>query len=91
MIRKLILSAALAAGAVVGLALAPATAEAHPPVRTLVRHERHIRPIRQVRFEVQYLECGRWDCYGSFASLAQAERVACRLRDRGQQARVVRC
>ena len=75
MLRKLLLSAVLATGALTGLAV---TADAHPPAH---------RP-NHVRFEVLYRQHDHWDCYGTFGDRDDARRVARQLRHRGYVVRV---
>ena len=79
MFRKLVLSAVVAAGAVAGLTLTPAVADAHPPAE--YRH----------RFEV-LVRCGHaWEVRGTYRDLWDAERAARHLRHEGLVARVKRC
>jgi len=85
MIRKMILSAVLAAGTLTGLALTPGTAEAHAPWAGHVYHHRHHR------FEVFYLHCGTWRAYGNYRDRDDAERAACHLRYRGYEVKIDRC
>ena len=80
MIRKLILSAVLATGAIGGLA---ATATAAPDV-----FDRHDRDRRNVRFEVQVRHRGHWDTYGTYRDRDDAQRVVRMLERRGQDARI---
>jgi len=80
MFRKLILSAVLATGALAGLTLTPATADAHPPVGRY-----------HGRFEVLYLCRGHWDVYGTYRDHGAAERAARHLRHRGFAVRLERC
>jgi hypothetical protein len=87
MIRKLILSAVIATGAVAGLTMSPATAEAAPPIG----HDRdrdHDRDRRNVRFEVQVRHRGHWDTYGTYRDRDDAQRVVRMLERRGQDARI---
>jgi hypothetical protein len=78
MFRKLILSAVLTAGAVTGLALTPATADAHPPVVVVApSHEHH------ARFEVLVLRRGCWEVCDVFRNRDDARRAASRLRHHG--------
>jgi hypothetical protein len=86
MLRKLLLSALLAAGTVTGIALTPAAAEARPPWS---EHDRH--DYRHNRFEVLYLDCGHWKNSGTFRDREDAERAAHRLRSRGFAVRIERC
>ncbi|AWM39294.1 hypothetical protein GobsT_24030 [Gemmata obscuriglobus] len=78
MIRKLILSAVLAAGATAGVA---STANAAPDV--FDRHDR-----RDVRFEVKVRHHGHWDTYGTYRDRDDAQRVVRMLERRGQDARI---
>jgi hypothetical protein len=78
MIRKMILSATLAVGALVGLAALPASAEAHPPIR------------HSPRFEVLVFDCGRWTCQGNYHDRFDANRAAEQFRHRGLRVRVER-
>ena len=65
MLRKLIVTAVLATGTLTGLAALPTAADAHPPVRDF-RHG----------FDVLH-RCGwRWEVYGHYFDLWEAERVA---------------
>ena len=84
MLRKLLLSTLLAAGTVTGLALTPATADARSPVEYRHHH-------RHARFEVLYLDCGHWKCYGNYRERCDADQAACRLRERGYAVKVDRC
>jgi hypothetical protein len=77
MIRKLILSAVLATGTVLGLT---ATADAHPPTD----FHRH-------RFEV-LVECGhRWEVRGNYVNRFEAERAARHLRHEGLRVQIREC
>ncbi|AMV24199.1 hypothetical protein VT84_07365 [Gemmata sp. SH-PL17] len=78
MIRKLILSAVLATGAVAGVA---STATAAPDV--FDRHDR-----RNVRFEVQVRHRGHWDTYGTYRDRDDAQRVVRMLERQGKDARI---
>ncbi len=84
MFRQLILSAVLTTATLTGLALTPAAADARPPVE-YHRHDRH------GRFEVFYLECGRWENYGGYRDRDDAERAAHQLRHRGYAVKIERC
>ena len=86
MLRKLLLSALLAAGTVTGLALTPSTAEASPDWS---KHERN--EYRHRRFEVLYLDCGHWKNAGSYRDRDDAERKARHLRHRGYVVKIERC
>jgi hypothetical protein len=78
-IRKLILSAVVATGTVTGLTLAPAAADAHPPV------------YNHYRFEV-LVRCGHaWEVRGTYRDWLDADRAIRRLRHEGFDARVERC
>jgi hypothetical protein len=82
MIRKLILTAALATATLTGLAAAPATAA------PLVGHG---RPDHFGRFEVLVRECGHWEKYGTYRDRDGARRAARVLRMRGFDVKVERC
>ena len=82
MFRKLFLSALLGIGTLGGLAATPASAEAHAPI---YRHHAHCR------YEVRYLECGHWRCYGTYGYRREAQRVIHDLRCRGFAVSLVRC
>jgi hypothetical protein len=84
MLRKLILSVVLGAGALTGLALTPATAEARPPWTEYRRHD------RRDRFEVLYRHRNHWDRYGTYRDRDDAERAARHLRHRGYDVRIQR-
>jgi hypothetical protein len=83
MFRKLILSGVLGIATLTGLTMTPSTADARPPVRA--RYERHHS------FEVKYLECGHWQCYGTYCSRDLAGRAAEQLRCRGFAVRIEGC
>ena len=78
MFRKLILTAALSAAALVGVA---ATAEAHP----VYRHHEY-----RARFEVMVRDCGRWQNRGVYRDREQAACAAQELRHHGFEVRVER-
>ena len=78
MFRKLILTAALSAAALVGIA---ATTEAHPAYR---HHDYH------ARFEVRVLDCGRWQDRGADLDREQAACAARGFRRQGFAVRVER-
>ncbi len=85
MIRKLILSAVLATGAITGVTATSASADAAPPVG----HDRdrdHDR--RNVRFEVQVRHRGHWDTYGTYRDRDDAQRVVRMLERQGRDARI---
>lgn len=87
MIRKLILSAVLATGAIAGATATPATADAAPPIG----HDRHRdrdRDRRNVRFEVQVRHRGHWDTYGTYRDRDDAQRVVRMLERQGRDARI---
>jgi hypothetical protein len=77
MFRKLILSAVLTTGAVTGLALTPATADAHVPVVVVPPPHHH------ARFEVLVLRHGCWEVYDVYWDRDDARRAAWHLRHRG--------
>jgi hypothetical protein len=80
MIRKLILSAVLAAGTTAGMVATASTADAHPPAD----FHRH-------RFEV-FVECGhRWEVRGNYLNRFEAERAARHLRHEGLRVQVREC
>ena len=89
MIRKMILSAVIATGAVTGMTLTPSAANAAPPIghdhdRDRDRdHDRH-----GVRFEVQVRHRGHWDSYGTYRDRDDARRVAWRLERMGYDTRI---
>ena len=80
MIRKLILSAVIATGAIAGLTATSTTAGAAPDVFDRERHN--------VRFEVQVRHRGHWDTYGTYRDRDDAQRVVRMLERRGQDARI---
>ncbi len=82
MIRKLILTAALATATLTGLAAVPVNAA--PPVG---RH----RPEHFGRFEVLVRECGHWNKHGTYRDRDDARRAARTLRMRGFDVKVERC
>jgi hypothetical protein len=80
MLRKLIVTSVLATGTLTGLAVIPAAADAHPPVRDY-RHG----------FDV-LRRCGwRWEVVGHYFDRWEAERVASRLRHHGEIIEVRPC
>jgi hypothetical protein len=81
MIRKLILSAVLATGAIAGLTATSTTADAAPPVS--FDRDRH-----NVRFEVQVRHRGHWDTYGTYRDRDDAQRVVRLLERQGRDARI---
>lgn len=84
MIRKLILSAVLAAGAIAGLTATPTTADAAPAQFDRDRdRDRH-----NVRFEVQVRHHGHWDTYGTYRDRDDAQRVVRMLERQGKNARI---
>ena len=88
MIRKLILSAVLATGAVAGVAN---TASAAPPIGHDHDHDRdrdRDRDRRNVRFEVQVRHRGHWDTYGTYRDRDDAQRAVRMLERRGHDARI---
>jgi hypothetical protein len=92
MFRKMILTALLAAGTITGMALTPATAEASPRWGNHARHASHYRHnIRHSRFEVLYLDCGQWKCYGTYGERCDADGAALQLRHRGFEVRIGGC
>lgn len=82
MIRNLFLSAAVAVTAMTGLAVTPATADAHPPVG----HEHH----HHARFEVLVRHRYHWDRYATYRDHDDARRVARSLRYQGYEVKVER-
>src|SRR5262245_21025245 len=72
MIRKLILSAVFATGAITGLTMTPGTIEAAPPIghERDRDHDRH-----RIRYEVQVRHRGHWDTYGTYRNREEARRV----------------
>jgi hypothetical protein len=83
MIRRLILTAVLATGAIGGLTANAADA-ALP-----VGHDRdRDHDLRNVRFEVQVRHRGHWDTYGTYRDRDDAQRVVRMLERRGQDARI---
>jgi hypothetical protein len=83
MIRKLILSAVIATGALTGLTVTPTTAETAPFDRGPDFHRR--------QFEV-LVECGhRWENRGTFRDRRDAERAARRLRHEGFRVAIREC
>lgn len=84
MLRNTILSAALALAAFTGLSIAPASAEARPPVG-------HGRPNVNGRFEVLVRHRGHWDEYGTYRDRDDARRVARQLRRQGYEVKIERC
>ena len=83
MIRKLILSAVLATGAIAGVTATSATADAAPPIG----HDRD-RDFRGVRFEVQVRHRGHWDTYGTYRDRDDARHVVRMLERQGKDARI---
>lgn len=87
MIRKLLLSAVIATGAVAGLAATPAAADAAPPGgHDRDRDRDHDR--RGVRYEVLIRHRGHWDHYGTYRDRDDARRVAWRLERLGHDVRI---
>lgn len=87
MIRKLILSAVIATGTVVGLTATHATAA--PPVGHDHEHDRdrdHDR--RGVRYEVLVRHRGHWDHYATYRDRDDARRAVWMLERRGHDARI---
>lgn len=81
MIRKILLSTVAATGLVGGLALTPATADAHPPA------ERYHH-----RVEVLYRRGHHgWQVYGTYRDRFEADRAADHLRHRGFAVEVRGC
>ena len=85
MIRKLILSAVLATGAVAGLTMTPTTAAAAAPFdRGRDRYHRH-------QFEV-LVECGhQWENRGTYCDRFEAQRAARHLRHEGFRVQIREC
>ena len=82
MIRKLILSAVIAAATITGVSLSATTAEAASPGG--FNHDRD----RHVRFEVKVHHRGHWDTYGTYGSREEARRVVWMLERQGRDARI---
>jgi hypothetical protein len=83
MIRKLILSAVIATGAITGMTLTPSAASAAPPIayaRDGIRHG--------VRFEVLVRHRGHWDTYATYRDRDDARRAAWMLERQGYDARI---
>jgi len=85
MIRKLILSAVLATGAVAGVTTTSATADAAPPAS--FDRDRD-RDRHNVRFAVQVRHRGHWDTYGTYRDRDDAQRVVRMLERQGRDARI---
>jgi hypothetical protein len=83
MVRTLILSAALATGALTGTT---ATASAAPPTG----HDHDRDHDRRGRYEVLVRHRGHWDAIGVYRDRDDAMRVARQLERRGQDAKVER-
>jgi hypothetical protein len=84
MIRKLILSAVLATGAIGGVTATTATADAAPV--GFERDRDHDR--RSVRFEVLVRYRGHWDTFGTYRDRDDAQRVVRMLERQGRDARI---
>ena len=82
MFRRIMLTALLGAGLTAGLTMTPTTADAHPPVERL--HHRYDRGRVYHRCEVIVMRHGCWECYGTYGSRLEAERVANHLRCEGR-------
>ena len=82
MLRKTLLTAALAIGTFTTLDLAPSTAEARPPVHRRGHHG---------RFEVLIFRRGCWDNYGKYRDRFEAERAARHLRHQGFRVKIDDC
>jgi hypothetical protein len=92
MIRTILTSGVLAAGALAGLTVTPSSASAHPPAvapaytpvvrpgyHPPVGHDGHHR----VRFQVLVRHRGHWDVVRTFRDRDDARRLAHRLRHQG--------
>jgi hypothetical protein len=86
MLRKLILSAVLATGAIAGIAMPAGTANAAEPFG--YNRDRDFRDHRNVRFEVKVRHRGHWDTYGTYHSRIEAQRVVWMLERQGRDARI---
>lgn len=84
MFRNIFLSAVLAVASVTGLALTPASSDAHPPVPVTPVHHSHNR------FEVLIRHRNHWDLYASFRERDDARRTARMLRQRGYEVQIRR-
>jgi len=82
MLRKLLLTAALAAGTFTTLGFTPATAEARPPLH---------RDFHHAQFEVLIFRRGCWDNYGKYHERFEAERAANHLRHEGFRVKIEGC
>jgi len=94
MIRTIITSGVLAAGALAGLAFTPSTADAHPPAvgpaYTPVVRPAYYPPAghdwhHHVRFQVLVRHHGHWDVVDTFRDRDDARRLAHRLRHQGHE------
>ena len=82
MLRKLLLTAALAIGTFTTLGFTPGIAEARPPIH---------RGFDHARFEVLVFRHGCWDCYGKYSDRYEAERAARHLRHDGFRVKIEGC
>lgn len=87
MIRKLILTAVLATGAVAGVT---STASAAPPATFDRRDHDHDRDRDRGRFQVLVRHRGHWDVHGSYRDREDAQRAARRLERQGFDTRIER-
>lgn len=85
MIRKLILTAVLATGAVAGVTATANTADAAPPIGHDHDHDRD-----RGRFQVLVRHRGHWDVHGTYRDRDDAERAARRLERQGLDTRIER-
>jgi len=99
MIRTIITSGVLAAGAWAGLALTPSSAEAHPPAVAPICPPdvipAHYPPVghdghHRARFEVLVRHRGHWDVVETTRDWDDAQRAAHRLRHEGHDVEVRR-
>jgi len=80
MLRKLILSAVVAAGTLTGLALTPTIADAHPPA-----------DFHHHRFEVLVWRGHGWENRGRYRDRFDAQRAARHLRHEGFRVEIREC
>jgi hypothetical protein len=83
MLRKLLLTVALAVGSFTTWGLTPSTAEAHPPIPHGFDH--------RARFEVLVFRHSCWDCYGKYRDRREAEHAARHLRHEGFRVKIEGC
>ena len=104
MLRKLFLTAALAAAALTGVAITPSTAEAQPPTQrghgdndynrggNDWRHDRRDDWRRdRYRFEVLVRHGDHWHSRGKYRDRDDAQRAAWRLRQQGFRVKIDDC